>query len=141
LSRPTWIGLGVPTALVIVAGVAFWLPAYSRLFSVAAVVHLAKDAGLPADVPVYCYGHGWDSVGFYLERNHVKTFLGADRAAIRRELVRHETSLVFVTTKSEGDGIIDMLPLGFSFHSLGGNRQVRLGIVAPPDNSSLDLFK
>jgi hypothetical protein len=124
--RPTmWLGLGLSTALAIGGGLVFWLPTYSRLFSVAAVAQLVKDA----ELPVFCYGHGWDSIGFYLQNDEVKTFLGADRRNVTHELAAHSRSIVFVSTKRDGDDFVDQLPVGYSFRVLGSNRQVRVGIV------------
>ncbi len=129
LSRATWSSLGLATALAMGTGVAFGLPLYSQLFSVASVVQLAKESGLAADVPVFCYGHGWDSVGFVLERDDVKTYLGESRSDIAGELAKHPQALAFITTRRDGDDFLDILPAGARFRLLGENRQIRAGIV------------
>jgi 4-amino-4-deoxy-L-arabinose transferase-like glycosyltransferase len=130
LNRLTWVGLGTSTALALGAGVLLWLPTYSRSFSIAPMAHLAKERCLPVELPIFCYGHGWDSVGFYLERDDVKTFLGDRRNDFGSELAARGGGLVFVSTKRDGQNFLEILPKEFSFHPLGSDRHVQVGIAA-----------
>jgi hypothetical protein len=130
LTGPMWRRVAPAAALIVAAVVCFALPTYCERFSVSDVVAAIRDDPRRRDLPVYCYGHGWDSVGFLLGRP-ATTRLGDDRANISADLARQSECLVFVTTKTVGDDFVSRIPDGLSATQVGGNRQVRVFHVMP----------
>lgn len=131
LPRWLWLGVTLTTASAMIAMTAVWLPRYSDQFSAEAVVLKVRRES--AGVPIFCFGHGWDSIGFLLQRNDVRTFLGPERDAITQALAKQPRSLVFVTTRRDGGDFENLMPPGMVFVPLAQNRQLRAGIVAGPD--------
>lgn len=124
-----WVLIGVVVASVLLAGLTMWLPSYSRDHSVDAIVRAAKDVGVPPDVPVMCYGHGFDAIGFFLERDDVRDYVGERRHEIGRVLSSHPRVLVFVSTKREGQDFEATLPPHRRFEVIATCPLARVGFV------------
>lgn len=131
-ARWQWITVGAATTLAIGVGMVYWLPVYSEQFSVEAVVNDARSSA--TETPIVCYGHGWDSIGFYLERDDVRTFLGPGREAIATELAKHPRTIVFISTRRDGGDFSDRLPDGMRYVPLASSRQANVGIVERIEN-------
>jgi 4-amino-4-deoxy-L-arabinose transferase-like glycosyltransferase len=119
------------TAGLLLAGVLFWLPAYTGRFSVRAIVRAATTEAADPARPVYCYGrHEGDSVRFYLGRNDVQDFAPDRRAELYAVLARKTPAVLFVPGDPSGEEVIRGLPQGLHFTLLSRNRLLAVGVVS-----------
>lgn len=130
LNPTAWFSIGGVTAGVLAFGVVLGMPEYSRQFSVAELVRLPAVADEPAETPIACYGHGWDSIAFHRNTSmRIPAFLGDHRQDITSLLANQRRTIVFVTTKRIGGDFADHVPAGCVVHWLGANRQARVALV------------
>src|SRR5262249_38546363 len=66
--RLSWAHCAAATFALLFIGVQIALPAYNERFALRACVEACQPRDTEDDVPVACYPHSWDSVGFYLRR-------------------------------------------------------------------------
>ena len=90
--------------------------------------HIAACDGA---VPVLCYPHGWDAVGFYLQRGDVRVFQPAQLGDMVAALEQQPQSLVVVKSDVSLDRFRAALPASVEFVTCSCQQTVAVGLSAP----------
>jgi dolichol-phosphate mannosyltransferase len=97
-----WCGCLALVFVLLWAGVYQLLPAYHRHFALRGQVRPCLEMCRAQKLPVLCYPHGWDSVGFYLRRDEVHIYNEKELAKMMTDLAAEPRGLVFVKADHAG---------------------------------------
>jgi 4-amino-4-deoxy-L-arabinose transferase-like glycosyltransferase len=128
-SRCAWAGGGLATLIVLTGAVHLLLPDYYRRFSMRDLITslIANNEGRA--LPVACYPHHWDSIGYYLQRADVCVYSRDRRDRLLADLQGRPATLLFVKTGPALKEILQSLPPEQEFVSQGEARTVTAGVV------------
>jgi hypothetical protein len=124
-----WGTCGIATWAVLFGAVHFLLPHYNRRFSMRDHIQPLLHAAYDPRLPVICYPHYWDAVGFYLKREDVRAYGRDSRDCLLADLERQPATLLFVKTGADLKNLLQSLPRGVDFVVCAQSRTVTVGVI------------
>jgi hypothetical protein len=126
--RAAWTRCSLATFALLFVGVTFISPNYYRRFSMADEIRFTASAD-HGRLPIACYPHHWDSIGYYLQRDDVRVYDRGSRKRLAADLQERPATLVFVKTGKALNELLEILPPGVEFAPCGQARTVTAGVV------------
>jgi 4-amino-4-deoxy-L-arabinose transferase-like glycosyltransferase len=124
-----WATCGVASFVLLFLAVQFLLPNYFHRFSMRDQIRSVMDRSYHPQLPIACYPHHWDSIGFYFQREDVGSYSRERREKLIAELERQPETLVFVKTGRALNDLLHSLSPSLEFVPRGQSRTVTAGLV------------
>jgi dolichol-phosphate mannosyltransferase len=113
----SWVNCTAIMFVVLLLGQRAWLPAYHDRFGLRRQVEISSEYEQEEPLPILSYPKRWDSIGFYAQRNDVKSCTDIDQLV--HDLHVHGRALVFVRRDESLRELLDRLPAEMEIEQLG----------------------
>jgi 4-amino-4-deoxy-L-arabinose transferase-like glycosyltransferase len=135
-----WHLCGVVTFAALFAGVYLLLPANARRFSLRGQIRPLAQTNTNAALPVACFPHAWDSVGFYMPGHPVRIYGAEERSRLFDDLQNKPGTLVVAKAGDEFAALLKEMPAGLEFVPHGRKGYWEVGQIRPRESSPEMLY-
>jgi dolichol-phosphate mannosyltransferase len=127
--QTSWALCAGTTFVLLFTAVHQLLPGYARKFSLRGEVRRHFLIASQAHVPVACYPHRWDSVGFYLGRRDVQVYTPERHQEMIADLKKQKDTLIFVKAGRSLEQFLRRLPHSLKFLPRGRRGMVVAAVI------------
>jgi len=110
------------------------LPANARRFSLRGQIHSLVQADVTAPLPVACYPHAWDSVGFYMPGRTVRIYGADERPRLFSDAHDQPGTLLVIKAGEDSTALLKEMPVWMEFIPLGRKGLWVVGQIRPRGN-------